>query len=131
MLFYKPASMQIKHLNFPVANVAQTKSFFEKHFDFTCSEIKGNDMMAILHNEEGFVLTLMSTDFNRNGNSAYPDAFHMGFLVNDKEKVESIWQRLHNNGVVLEQKPHNMRGVFGFYLHATGNILVEVSTVGN
>ncbi|MBO9205267.1 MULTISPECIES: VOC family protein [Niastella] len=123
--------MQINHLNFPVTDVAQTKSFFEKHFNFTCREIKGDNMMAILQSEEGFVLTLMSTDFNRNGNSIYPDAFHMGFLVKDQDEVQSIWQRLHKDGAVLEQKPHNMRGVFGFYLHAPGNILIEISTVGN
>jgi catechol 2,3-dioxygenase-like lactoylglutathione lyase family enzyme len=123
--------MQINHLNFPVTDVAQTRSFFEKHFNFTCREIKGDNMMAILDGEEGFVLTLMSADFNRNGNSTYPDAFHLGFLVNDRDEVQSIWQRLHNDGVVLEQEPHNMRGVYGFYLHAPGNILVEVSTVGS
>ena len=123
--------MQINHLNFPMTDVAQTKSFFEKHFNFTCKEVKGDNMMAILQSEEGFVLTLMSTDFNRNGNSTYPDAFHLGFLVNDRDKVQSIWQRLHSDGIVLEQEPHNMRGVFGFYLKAPGNILIEVSTVGS
>jgi catechol 2,3-dioxygenase-like lactoylglutathione lyase family enzyme len=88
-------------------------------------------MMAILKNEEGFVLTLMSADFNRNGNSVFPDAFHMGFLVNDRDKVNTIWQNLHNDGVALEQEPHNMRGIFGFYFQAPGNILIEVSTVAN
>lgn len=121
--------MQINHLNFPVADVAQTKSFFEKYFDFTCTEIKGNHLMAILHNEEGFVLTLMSPEFNRNGDLTYPNAFHLGFLVNNRDEVQTIWHRLHNGGVVLEQEPHTMRGVFGFYLHAPGNILIEVSTV--
>jgi catechol 2,3-dioxygenase-like lactoylglutathione lyase family enzyme len=122
--------MQLNHLNFPVTDVAQTKAFFEKHFNFTCSEVKGN-MMAILEGENGFVLTLMSTDFNRNGNSTYPDAFHMGFLVNDRDKVHTIWQNLRNDGVVLEQEPHTMRGVYGFYFHAPGNILMEVSTTAN
>ena len=123
--------MQINHLNFPVADVAQTKFFFEKYFDFTCTEIKGNHLMAILHSKEGFVLTLMSPEFNRNGDLTYPNAFHIGFLVNDRDEVQTIWHRLHNGGVVLEQEPHNMRGVFGFYLHAPGNILIEVSTVAN
>jgi catechol 2,3-dioxygenase-like lactoylglutathione lyase family enzyme len=120
--------MQINHLNFPVTDVAQTKAFFEKHFNFACTEIKGDNMMAILQGEEGFVLTLMSQNFNRNGNSTYPDAFHMGFLVNDRDKVHTIWQNLHNDGIALDQEPHNMRGVFGFYFHAPGNILIEVST---
>jgi catechol 2,3-dioxygenase-like lactoylglutathione lyase family enzyme len=120
--------MQINHLNFPVSDVAQTKAFFEKHFNFTCREIKGDNMMAILHGENGFVLTIMSTDFNRNGSASFPDAFHMGFLVDDRESVQTIWQSLKNADVVLDQQPHNMRGVFGFYFHAPGNILIEVST---
>jgi catechol 2,3-dioxygenase-like lactoylglutathione lyase family enzyme len=119
--------MQINHLNFPVTDVAQSTAFFEKHFNFTCTETKG-EMMAILEGEEGFVLTLMSQNFNRNGNSTYPDAFHMGFLVNDRDKVQAIWQNLHNDGIALDQEPHSMRGVFGFYFHAPGNILIEVST---
>jgi catechol 2,3-dioxygenase-like lactoylglutathione lyase family enzyme len=123
--------MQINHLNFPVSDVAETKSFFEKYFNFTCREVKGDNMMAILESEEGFILTLMSLNFNKSGNSTYPDAFHIGFLVNDREKVQSIWLRLHNDGMVLEQEPHNMRGVFGFYFHCPGNILIEVSTSNN
>jgi catechol 2,3-dioxygenase-like lactoylglutathione lyase family enzyme len=123
--------MQLNHLNLPVTNVAQAKAFFEKHFNFTCIEVKGNDLMAILHGANGFVLTLMSPEFNRNGNSTYPDAFHMGFLVNDRSKVQTMWQTLKNDGIVLDQEPHNMRGVFGFYFQAPGNILVEVSTVAN
>jgi catechol 2,3-dioxygenase-like lactoylglutathione lyase family enzyme len=123
--------MQINHLNFPVSDVTETKSFFEKYFNFTCREIKGDNMMAILESEEGFVLTLMSLNFNKNGNSTYPDAFHMGFLVNDREKVQATWQRLHNDGIRLDQEPHNMRGVFGFYFYAPGNILIEVSTIAN
>jgi catechol 2,3-dioxygenase-like lactoylglutathione lyase family enzyme len=123
--------MQLNHLNFPVTDVVQTKAFFEKHFNFTCTEEKGNNMMAILQGENGFVLTLMSTDFNRNGNSTYPDAFHFGFLVNDRDKVQEIWQNLKNDGITLEQEPHNMRGVFGFYVQSPGNILMEVSTLAN
>lgn len=123
--------MQINHLNFSVSNVAETTSFFEKHFNFTCREVKGDNIMAILEGEDGFVLTLMSESFNRNGNSTYPDAFHLGFLLNDREKVQSAWQRLHNGGIVLDQEPHSMRGVFGFYFHAPGNILIEVSTTEN
>jgi len=123
--------MQINHLNFPVPDVTETRSFFEKHFNFTCRAVKGDNIMAILESEEGFVLTLMSMSFNRNGNTTFPDAFHMGFLVDDRDKVQSVWQNLHNDGIVLGQEPHNMRGVFGFYFHAPGNILIEVSTNAN
>ena len=121
--------MQLNHLNLPVENVPQARAFFEKHFNFTCADVKGNDMLVVLHGENGFVLTLMSASFNRNGNNQYPDAFHMGFLVNSQEQVHAMWQNLKNDGVTLDQEPRNMRGVFGFYFHAPCNVLLEVSTV--
>lgn len=121
--------MQLNHLNLPVENVPQARAFFEKHFNFTCADVKGNDMLVVLHGENGFVLTLMSASFNRNGNNQYPDAFHMGFLVNSQEQVHAMWQNLKNDGVTLDQEPRNMRGVFGFYFQAPGNVLLEVSTM--
>jgi catechol 2,3-dioxygenase-like lactoylglutathione lyase family enzyme len=121
--------MQLNHLNLPVTDVAVSRAFFEKHFNFNCVDVKGNDMLAVLQGANGFVLTLMSHAFNKNGHAAWPDAFHFGFLVSDRQQVNDIWQQLKNDGITLDQEPHNMRGVFGFYFQAPGNILMEVSTM--
>jgi catechol 2,3-dioxygenase-like lactoylglutathione lyase family enzyme len=123
--------MHLNHLNLPVADVAGTREFFEMYFNFKCVEVKGDHVLAVLHGENGFVLVLMSSAFNKDGHSDYPAAFHMGFLVNDQEQVKTLWHRLKNDGVVLDGEPRNMRGIFGFYFHAPGNILIEVSTLSN
>ena len=123
--------MTLNHLNLPVADVAQTRIFFEKYFDFKCVDVKGDNVLAVLHGVNGFVLSLMSTSFNRNGNSVYPDAFHMGFLVESEDQVNAMWHRLKSDEIGLEGEPRNMRGIFGFYFYAPGNILIEISTLSN
>lgn len=119
--------MKLNHLNLPTPNVAESRSFFERYFHFTCTEVKGDGALAVLKGEDDFVLVLMSTAFNRNGNSTYPDALHIGFLLKEKEEVDHLYQRLEGDGFQLEQKPGNMRGVYGFYFNTPGNILTEVS----
>lgn len=119
--------MKLNHLNLPVENVAETRTFFEQYLDFKCIETKGNDMLSVLLDPDGFMLVLMANSFNRNGNITYPDALHIGFLLNTKEEVTDLYDRLKNSGVALEQQPSNMRGVYGFYFHAPGNIVTEIS----
>jgi len=121
-------SIKLNHINLPVKNVTETRIFFEKYFDFKCIEVKGNDALAVLKGEGDFVLVLMSEAFNRQNNISYPDAFHVGFLVHEKEQVDHIFKKLSDGGVVLERNPSSMRGVYGFYFNAPGNILVEVSS---
>jgi len=121
-------SIKLNHINLPVKNVTETSIFFEKYFDFKCIEVKGNDALAVLKGEDDFVLVLMSEAFNRQNNISYPDAFHVGFLMSEKEQVDSMFKKLSDGGVILERSPSNMRGVYGFYFNAPGNILVEVST---
>lgn len=120
--------IKLNHINLPVKDVAETSTFFEKYFDFKCIEIKGDHTLAVLKGVEDFVLVLMSEAFNKQNSIGYPDAFHIGFLVNDKEQVDHIFEKLSNGRVILERRPSNMRGVYGFYFNAPGNILIEVSS---
>jgi catechol 2,3-dioxygenase-like lactoylglutathione lyase family enzyme len=120
--------MKLNHLNLPVENVAESREFFEQYFDFKCIDTKGNDMLSVLIGTNGFTLVLMANQFNRNSHSTYPDALHIGFFVDTEEEVTGIYNRLKSGGIPLDQEPSNMRGVFGFYFHAPGNILTEVSS---
>ena len=123
--------MKINHLNLPVPDVAATRRFFEDYFGFTTRETKGDNMLSVLEDEAGFSLVIMAQSFNRNGNTTYPDAQHIGFLVATIEEVNRIYERLLTSDVALPQAPSNMRGVFGFYFHAPGNILTEISCAQN
>lgn len=120
--------MKLNHLNLPVPDVAETQTFFEKYFNFTRTEVKVEHALTVLKGEDGFTLVLMSEAFNRNGNAAYPDALHIGFLVEDSAQVDAMFNRLTEDGLSVPHKPGNRRGVHVFYFHAPGNILTEVST---
>ena len=123
--------MKLNHLNLPVENVAEARQFFEQYFGFRTFETRGDNLLSVLLDEHGFTLVLMANSFNRHGNSSYPDAHHIGFLVATKAEVEGIYDKLNAGGIPLEQSPSNMRGVYGFYFHAPGNILTEVSCALN
>ena len=120
--------MRLNHINLPVDDVAEARAFFETWFDFTCAEVKGDGLIAVMHGQGGFVLVLMSTKFNSEPAQTYPSAFHIGFLLPTRKEVEQKHAALTQGGVALGPTPKNMRGVFGFYFTAPGNILIEVST---
>jgi catechol 2,3-dioxygenase-like lactoylglutathione lyase family enzyme len=121
------ANIKLNHVNLPVADVAASSKFFEQYFNFKCSSVKGNNMLAILEGEDGFVLVLMANSFNRDGNSNYPDAFHIGFLVDGPKQVTEVYDRLIKGDINVTQPPGSLRGGYGFYFNAPGNILTEVT----
>lgn len=117
--------MTINHLNLVVENVEVATNFFENYLDFTCEETKGNNIINILKNKENFVLVLMSSKMNQNGNSTYPDAFHLGFMLDNKNKVTEIYEKLKNGSITVENEPKKIRDSFGFYFHFE-NIMIEI-----
>ena len=120
--------MNLNHINIPVENVKEAILFFEQYFDFRCIEVKGDNALAVMEGSNGFVLVLMSQVFNKNEINEFPTAFHIGFLLPSKEEVIIQYKKLKQSGVILENEPSNMRGVFGFYFVAPGKILIEVSS---
>jgi catechol 2,3-dioxygenase-like lactoylglutathione lyase family enzyme len=116
--------MKLDHLNLSVSDVPQTARFFEEFFGFRRTEMKGRDVLAVLFNEAGFSLVLSS--FDRKTQPGYPKDFHIGFTQENKGQVEAIHQRLKAAGVESKQ-PQAMHGSWGFYFHAPGAIMVEVS----
>jgi hypothetical protein len=120
--------MVLNHINIPLDNVEETKLFFEEYFDFHCTEVKGAHALAVLKGADGFTLVLMSNSFNRNEITGFPSAFHIGFLLSTREQVINQYNKLKTSALDLKNEPANMRGVFGFYFMAPGNILVEISS---
>lgn len=119
--------MKFNHINLPVEDVAATSKFFKQYFDFTHIETKGDNALTVLKGEDDFTLVLMSKAFNKNAEISYPDAFHIGFLVNSNEQVDKIYQRLIDGGVTLDKSPGQIRGQYGFYFKAPGDLLTEVT----
>jgi catechol 2,3-dioxygenase-like lactoylglutathione lyase family enzyme len=120
-------NFQLNHINLTVPDVQASQEFFVKYLDFTCAEVKGDNKLAVLVGKSGFTLVLMSESFNRHGNHAYPDSFHIGFLVDSTDEVNQLYASLQRDGHAVDSPPASMRGVFGFYFTAPGNVLTEVS----
>jgi len=118
--------MALKHLNLAVPDVAQTKAFFETYFGFTCHEVKGDNIIAILEDKDGFILSI--SNFNKQETPTYPADFHVGFVLETPEKVMEIYQTLKADGIDVGPEPrrYSGRGTMSFYVTAPGNFLVEV-----
>lgn len=114
--------MKINHLNLVVSNVTEAISFFEAYFNFKCHDIKGDYIVAVLKDTEDFTLVLMT---NKEGKAVYPDAFHIGFMLDSIGAVEEIYNRLKGGGVSVGQQPQKIRDSFGFYFNFD-SLMIEV-----
>ena len=117
--------MQLNHLNLAVADIPEAQRFFETFFDFQCVDSKGADTLAVLKGNGGFTLVLSNLD--KATAPVYPKDFHIGFILESREQVEALFQRLQSAGVELPHQPRTMRGSYIFYCHAPSSILLEVS----
>ena len=114
--------MKLNHLNLVVADVAESIAFFETYFGFRCASIKGDNLVAVLNGEDNFILVLMRS---KNNDIKYPEAFHIGFMLDTTEKVEAVYQKLMQGNISIENTPAKIRDSFGFYFHFN-NIMIEI-----
>ena len=117
--------MQLNHLDLPVPDVAATAAFFTTHFGFRLCETRGNNGFALLAGSGGFALVL--TRRRAEGVQAFPDTFHIGFLVESEAAVHALHARLQAAGVAELPPVSFQRGATLLYVHAPGGVLVEVS----
>ena len=106
--------MKLNHINLILSNVAKGISFFETYFGFTCAEVKGDHIVAVLMGSDGFTLVLMA---NKEGDPVYPHAFHIGFMQDNEEQVNAIYQKLKDGGIEVGNPPKKIRDSFGFYFN--------------
>ncbi|MDR6287582.1 catechol 2,3-dioxygenase-like lactoylglutathione lyase family enzyme [Inquilinus ginsengisoli] len=116
--------MRLNHLDLAVPDVALARDFFTSHFGLHHRETLGRDGLAILADDGGLVLVL--SRWRKQGAAAYPDGFHIGFLVETREEVDAQYEHLAAAGVEV-QPPSAMRGGWMFYLTGPGGVLIEVS----
>ena len=115
--------MKLNHINLVVADITKAIYLFETYFNFKCIEVKGENIIAVLKGEDDFTLVIMT---GKEGNVTYPEAFHIGFILNDEGKVITIYQQLKEDGVNAGSEPKKIRDSFGFYFRFE-NIMIEVS----
>lgn len=114
--------MTINHLNLIVSDVTNAVTFFETYFEFQCQFVKGEGIIAVLKNKENFSLVIMSS---KNENTAYPKDFHLGFMIDHAEEVDTLYQRLISANIEIAQPPRKIRDSYGFYFHFD-NLFIEI-----
>lgn len=114
--------MTINHINLPVSNVKRVSEFFETYLAFTIAEVKGDYAIAVLKNESNFILVIMPLK----ANDVYPDAFHIGFMLDSIEDVDALHKKLSEGGINLSQSPKKIRDSYGFYFYFD-KIFIEIA----
>ncbi|MCW3084844.1 MAG: glyoxalase/bleomycin resistance/extradiol dioxygenase family protein [Bacteroidetes bacterium] len=114
--------MKLNHLNLIVTDVAAAVGFFETYFDFKCTLTKGDNVIAILEGTDNFTLVIMT---QKQGEVSYPQNFHIGFMLETKEEVEVLHEKLKSSTIPLPGEPAKIRNSYGFYFHFDG-IMIEV-----
>ncbi|KAB2441030.1 VOC family protein [Bacillus luti] len=122
--------MKLNHLNLCVDDLSEARHFFETFFDFQFLEQKGK-ALVVLSDESGFILVLSDPKaFKGNKEVMYPEAFHIGFLVETSSEVDQAYTRLVAGGIEIDKEPYAMRGSsYGFYFTAFNGLLIEVSCI--
>ena len=120
----------MNHTNLTTYDVPALTEFFCSVFGFEAIE-RRNDKLAVLRNEDGFLLTLMY-DKRMTPEQGYPGLFHVGFLQTTQQSVDRVHEELSARSYVAPEPTKLQRGgpaTYGFYCKAPGGVLVEVSTM--
>lgn len=114
--------MNLNHINLVVSDVPEAVKLFETYFSFKCTEVKGDGIIAILKGKDDFILVIMKS---KNGEALYPDAFHIGFMLDNEVEVLQTYNLLKKDGIIAGQEPRKIRDSFGFYF-SYDHIMIEV-----
>ena len=115
--------MKLNHLSLAVPDVRETAAFMKAFFGFDITANKGN-IIIVLENGEGFVLVLTT---GKQEDTHYPTDFHFGFIAGSEAEVTAKYEEMLAGGFDIARTPSNIRGSLGFYFHAPGGIMMEVS----
>jgi lactoylglutathione lyase len=125
--------MTINHLNLTVTDPTETSAFLAKYFGLEPQG--GNAGIQMLYDDQRMVLTLIkgrpddrdTTDAGagKPPRVRYPSSFHIGFIVESRERVDQINQQLRDDGIQADAPAH-LHGAWTFYFTAPGGFTVEV-----
>lgn len=119
---------KLNHINLAVSNVPELIRFFQAGFNFRVAALRGVGKFAVLCGEDGFILTL--THDKTVTSTTYPAPFHVGFQLVSTDEVREYYDRIIDAGFDAPTPDILNRGgdkTFGFYCHAPGGVIVEVS----
>jgi lactoylglutathione lyase len=115
-------TMKLNHLNLTVTDVPETCRFLVKYFGLRLHE-GGRRNFQVLLDDDGLSLTLMGAGSR---GVSYPAHFHIGFAQPSTERVNEIYERMKEDGVVVE--PPARHHAWTFYVQAPGGFSIEVAS---
>ena len=114
--------MKLNHLDLQSADVPALVTFLVTHFELVPRTRLDSPRIAILDDGAGFTLVIQ-----HHAAPAYPDGFHIGFILDDPDEVRTRRDALAASGVAIGPVEVDGRGT-RCYLHAPGRLLVEISS---
>jgi catechol 2,3-dioxygenase-like lactoylglutathione lyase family enzyme len=115
--------MRLNHLDLPVRDVPANVAFLERFFGLRLQAKKPSQSLAILSDGEGFVLVLQKREDDAD---IYRDHLHIGFLVEDAERVRELQAQARAAGVEVSDVIVNGRGTMAYFVAPDG-FRVEVA----
>ena len=110
--------MKLNHLNLAVTDVLEAEKFLETYFGL--QHQMGDEKFMLMFDDNGLVLSLMKAGEG----IKYPGTFHIGFIQESEDQVNTLNQRLKDDGfdVTAPTRHHG----WTFYIQAPGGFTVEV-----
>jgi lactoylglutathione lyase len=125
--------MTINHLNLTVTDPTETSEFLARYFGL--EPRGGNAGIQMLYDDQRMVLTLIKgrpddRDQSEGADAKparvkYPSSFHIGFIVESRDRVNEINQQLRDDGIAADAPAH-LHGSWTFYFTAPGGFTIEV-----
>lgn len=118
--------MKLNHINLTVTDISAATHFLETYFGLRT--LADNQMLTVLTDDDNLIFTLTKA-----GQVNYPNSFHIGFVQENAEQVNTIYHQLKDGGFEMKppQRSHAMPGgkyAWNFYVQAPGSFMVEVLT---
>ncbi|MDC8759023.1 VOC family protein [Janthinobacterium fluminis] len=114
--------MKLNHLNLQVSNAPEMAAFFVEYFGFVVT-LEKPDRSLIALAADGFDLVLQESG---DAKPSYPKGFHLGFILDDLEKVQTSYARLKHAGADLSAEIVQSRRGAQFFLTTLDGITVEI-----
>jgi lactoylglutathione lyase len=115
----KEFAVNMNHLALISTDAVATRDFLIKYFGLQ-TLVEGNDRMTILRDDSYTVISIFS-----NARAIYPEGFHFGFAQKSKEEVNTINQRLKEDGFEVEA-PSHQHSSWTFNMNIPGGLTIEV-----
>lgn len=117
-------NMTLNHLSLCVPDVRKAQDFFESYFSFKKSS--DHEEGVFLKNERGFLLAL--DPLEKNEENKLPQAFHLGFCLDNPFLVRDLFVKMKSEGVEFARELREFgEEAVNFYCWAPGGYKLEVS----